>query len=296
MVERNARALRASVTGIGPSRMRGQALTEMAVLAVVLVPLFLLIPLLGKYAHIQQTTQQAARAAAWEATVTYDYEMDRLDRARQRELLIERHFGHADAQIATTNETPPEDDVRLGGSMFNTHSDQPLVERADIVLSDYAFEDQPGLVAGALSYFPDWLPGEFPPSRNGLVTASLQVSPQNLRYADGTPADGRNFNPFDSIDLEFNASHTLLADPWGAAGAGVQDTALHTRRRAAYQQVRTLVPSTNVSFLGDALDGLDWVPDILPVIGALKRLRPGYARHVMDVVPEDRLQDYPGGP
>mgnify|MGYP001105901116 CR=1 FL=1 len=66
---------------IGPASQRGQALTEMAILSVILVPLLLLIPLLGKYAHLQQNTQQAARAAAWEATVAPDYEMGTLDAA-----------------------------------------------------------------------------------------------------------------------------------------------------------------------------------------------------------------------
>ena len=66
---------------VGPALQRGQALTEMAILSVILVPLLQLIPLLGKYAHLQQNTQQAARAAAWEATVAPDYEMGTLDAA-----------------------------------------------------------------------------------------------------------------------------------------------------------------------------------------------------------------------
>ncbi len=50
----------------------GQAMTETIIAAsFVLVPLFLLIPLLGKYIDIQHSTIQAARYEAWEYTVWY---------------------------------------------------------------------------------------------------------------------------------------------------------------------------------------------------------------------------------
>jgi len=50
----------------------GQAMTETAIMAsMILVPLFLLIPLLGKYIDIHHSTIQAARYEAWEYTVWY---------------------------------------------------------------------------------------------------------------------------------------------------------------------------------------------------------------------------------
>lgn len=280
----------------GPSGQRGQALTEMAICAVILVPLVLLIPLLGKYAHIQQTIQQAARAAAWQATAVEDYVMETLDAGQQQALLVDRHFGHADDPITTAVE--PADDGRLRGTMFNTHSDQPLVEPADIQLDDYLLAEQTDLTGQFLGLLPDWLPGGFPPSRNGMVTARLQVSPQNLRYSDGSPVTAGTANwmslaPFDSIDLRFQASHTLLADPWGAAGSGINENTGEDRPRSAYQQVRTLVPTTNFSFIGDWMDNISGL-DRIPILGVPLRLRVGYAQDVMDVVPEDRLQEYPG--
>ena len=52
---------------------RGQALAEFVIAAAaVLIPLFLLVPLLGKYQDMQATTIQAARYAAWERTVWID--------------------------------------------------------------------------------------------------------------------------------------------------------------------------------------------------------------------------------
>jgi hypothetical protein len=53
-------------------KIRGQAMTETVIAAsFVLVPLFLLIPLIGKYIDIHHTTIQAARYEAWEYTVWY---------------------------------------------------------------------------------------------------------------------------------------------------------------------------------------------------------------------------------
>ena len=50
----------------------GQAMTELLITAsFVLVPLFLLIPLLGKYIDIKSSSIQAARYEAWEYTVWY---------------------------------------------------------------------------------------------------------------------------------------------------------------------------------------------------------------------------------
>ncbi|HHJ11674.1 MAG TPA: hypothetical protein ENK00_00715 [Chromatiales bacterium] len=52
---------------------QGQAMTEFVVTAsLVLVPLFLMIPLIGKYIDMRQSAIQAARYQAWEYTAWYD--------------------------------------------------------------------------------------------------------------------------------------------------------------------------------------------------------------------------------
>ena len=57
----------------GKSGHSGQAMTEMVIAAsFVLVPLFLLIPWLGKYIDLHQSAIQAARYEAWEYTVWYE--------------------------------------------------------------------------------------------------------------------------------------------------------------------------------------------------------------------------------
>lgn len=53
-------------------KIRGQAMTEFVVSAAfVLVPLFIIIPILGKYVDMKHMAVQAARYEAWEYTVNY---------------------------------------------------------------------------------------------------------------------------------------------------------------------------------------------------------------------------------
>lgn len=53
-------------------QMRGQAMTEFVVSAAfVLVPLFIIIPIIGKYVDMKHMAIQAARYEAWEYTVNY---------------------------------------------------------------------------------------------------------------------------------------------------------------------------------------------------------------------------------
>jgi hypothetical protein len=58
-----------------PGSPSGQAATECVILAaLVLVPLFLIIPLLGKYIDIKQAAIKQARFEAWEYTAWFDHD------------------------------------------------------------------------------------------------------------------------------------------------------------------------------------------------------------------------------
>ncbi len=63
---------------VPPKRMRGQAMTEVAIVAAwVLVPLFLIVPAFGKFIDMKHTAIQAARYQAWEYTVWYAEDCER---------------------------------------------------------------------------------------------------------------------------------------------------------------------------------------------------------------------------
>jgi len=59
-------------------RMPGQAMTELLICATfLLIPLFLIVPMFGKYIDMHHATIQAARYEAWEYTVWYEQAGDR---------------------------------------------------------------------------------------------------------------------------------------------------------------------------------------------------------------------------
>lgn len=270
----------------------GQALTELAILSAVLVPLFLLIPIVAKYAHLGQATKQAARSAAWEATVVEDHNwgtlMDASWRDRQRALLIDRHFGNADAPI-TSQPPTVEADAPVDNTLMGTFSGEPLLEQAGVELLPYKSESA-GFIGEALDGIDgilEALPGGFPPNEDGLVTAEVMVRPEDLKTADGSPATF--LAPFDTLGLEFRASHTVFADGWGAAGNGLEDSPSQGHDRSVYEQVRTFVPTSVLDGLNGTLDDLRVLEDI-PLVGVPFRMRPGYIQP--DIVPAHRLEAY----
>ncbi|MBB1061988.1 TadE/TadG family type IV pilus assembly protein [Marilutibacter spongiae] len=281
--------------GVGPRLQRGQALAELAILAVLLVPLFLLIPMLGKYAHTRQVAQQAARAAVWEATVVDGYDWNgtlknTAWRNKQRQLLIDRHFAMGDTRIAS-QAAQAQDTAAVDAPMMGTFSGKPLLTRGDFVLAPYTNGS-----AGAISKLLEGpgsllekLPGEFPPNKHGLVTAKVEVRPRNLETRQGTAATF--LKPFDAIDLVMTSEQALLADTWGASGNGHLDagSAFRNNRRVR-DQVRTLVPSAYLGdSIGEVLEKLEPMEKV-PLIGVPFRIRPGYIEP--DIVPRDRLKPY----
>ncbi len=258
-----------------PRHQRGQSMVEMAVLCLVLVPLFLLIPILGKYIHIRQQSQQATRAAAWEATTARSYAVPSTTQVRPQ--LIARYFGAADSKI--TSATPTSNVERLDDPLLNTFSDQPLLQRSDIGLRAYRNDAEPGImgkVTGLLSK----LPGPFPPNERGLITASMDMRIRDLRTTDGSAAT--YLEPFDTIGLRMQTSSTLLTDPWNAAGAGITGN----NPRSVKAQIRNIVPSSNLEGTASALKALSW----LPLFGVIGDLKPGHIEP--DVVPMDKLERY----
>ena len=258
-------------------RQRGQSLVEFAVLAAVLVPLFLLIPIMGKYIHVRQMSHQAARAAAWEATVSPDYALPQA--ARVRDLLVDRSFGAIDAPIRSQarggSGSQPVDNPLL-----NTFSGRALLERGDVRVNAYRNVSAPG-IQDKLTDMMRLLPGYAPPNSRGLVTSNIEITTQDIRLANGSAASF--LEPFDRLDLRMQASHTVLADAWNASGAG---SGSRPAPRTVLAQTRPLVPLDKLEPLDRALNALDWIP----LFGALEKLDLGYVDP--DVVPYDKMERY----
>lgn len=260
---------------------RGQALAELAVACVVLVPMFLLVPVVAKYGHIRQQSQQATRNAAWEMTATDSHGL--MSRQRLQEIAVERSFADADQAIQTA--------VRGGqrgefdSPMLNTFSGRKLVLREDLHVTAARDGRAPGLLSKVLGVLPDELPGEFPPNRNGYVDVTTRIDLRNLQTSDGRPA--RYLAPFDNLGLQMTGRQVLFVDGWNAAGSGVRQTGSN-HRRSVMRQVDTLAPASNLRDLNRTLDAVGRLP--LPIVGKLDELDLGYVEP--DIVPEDKLRRY----
>jgi hypothetical protein len=271
----------------GPRAQRGQALAEMAIAAAVIVPLFLLVPTLGKYFHMKQTAQQAARSAAWSATVRENYDWNGLgnDHVRERDLALDRHFGRALDPIRTQpSNAGANTDVR--NEMMNSFSNRHLIRRSDVTMNRFGNQEG-GQMSQALAMVEALPCGSFPPNQRGLVSSEIVLRPRNLQNSSGGAA--RFLDPFHNIDLEMRGQHTVLADSWNAAGSGIDESPSNGKSRGVHEQVKTLVITGCGEGLGEVLEDLSFL-EILPVLGTITRLRPGYIEP--DIVPRDKLERY----
>ncbi|MCW0404399.1 TadE family protein [Xanthomonas sacchari] len=260
-------------------RMRGQGMVELAVCAAVLVPLFLLIPVVAKLGHSKQMAMQAARNAAWEASVARNYQPP--SRAALQSKALDRNFADADAPI-----TSRASGVR-GGSfsdqMLNTFSNQKLLEKRDLSITRTANKGSPGYVDDAANVLPkNYFDNAFPPNRNGYVTAEVTLNYRDLKTTDGRPA--RYLEPLDNLNLVDKRHQTLLTDAWNASGP-------RSGARSVIATVRPLAPASYFQGLDPLIDTLKPLKPILPMVGSLGDLEIGTIEP--DVVPADKLADYP---
>lgn len=262
-------------------RQRGQAMVELAVACVVLVPMFLLVPVVAKYGHIRQQSQQATRNAAWEMTATDSHAL--MDRARLQAIAVDRSFDDADQAIQSAQRGGQRGE--WNSPMLNTFSGRKLALREDLHVTGARDQRAPGLLSRVLGALPDELPGEFPPNRDGYVEVTTRIDLRDLQTSDGRPA--RYLAPFDNLGLQMTGRQVLLVDAWNAAGSGVRQTGSN-HRRSVMRQVDTLVPASNLRDLNGMLDAVGSLP--LPIVGKLDELDLGYVEP--DIVPEDKLKRY----
>lgn len=186
----------------GPRRaQRGQATTEFVVLALVLVPLFLGVALIGKYIDMMQATEQASRYVAFEGVARHSGSSWKSD----AELALEvrrRFFSNSDAPVKTND----------AAGNFAAHRNPIWSDAGGRPLIDN-FEERVGVqtqVAGRNAIPMAYWAGGLALSEDNLYTGTVTAS----------PADVPNFRPFDSIGLTISRRTVLLADAWTARDPG----------------------------------------------------------------------------
>lgn len=264
-------------------RCPGQALTEFLVLALALIPLFLLIPLIAKYQDISYAVQMASRYVAFEAITRNDSHISWKSPEQLAGEVRRRFFGNSNAPIKT------------GDTAGNFLAHQNLFWRgpsgtaliAD-VNSDVSVSFGPGKRpnhADAFAPAQDGVPfnriagtsvaidiaGELGLSAKGTYTGNVTVKLANL------PAGLAAYQPFDSIKLSITRHTSVLIDGWQAKDPSQVESRIDSA---------LLIPGTALTAVAGIVDAT--VSGV--EIGQIQGPQLGKLEFWRDVVPADRLK------
>jgi hypothetical protein len=262
-------------------------MTEFAVLTLVMLPIMMGIPMVGKMIDLKQTTINASRYAAWEATVSDDYNVaDQID---------SRFFKDSESAIKTQNVAPASH--RLWGETSavdpSSYIEKGSVRIADDSAAAKALEVNitNGVQGGSTNSLTfggvvkdsgeilSWAPGtDWGVNDDGLLRAAVQVKiKQNYLLNQSNSAcfeEGKTF----SCMTEANS---IMVDNWSASND-----------RQAADRVRSFVPTTAIRDVSDILAAIGEVPTFAELKG-LKRKngKNGFGHVEMNVLPE-KLDTY----
>lgn len=272
---------------------RGQSLVEMAIALLVLVPLAAGVMLLGQYIHIKQQTQAAARAGAWEATVSPEVANRGMpDQVQALKNLRVRQFSNTKTVLTSTAQDPQ----ALGDPMLTTFANQELLKPSGVELTVYSQGEGPSVFDKALGLLKK-VSNTLPPNPEGLVTAEVHAKTELI-----TGTDGRGLAflaPLDTEQLDFSAKTVLLADAWNAAGGGENSDGspmAGSSNRTLRKVVKPLVPT---DWAGESITG--GLNDVMHVLGKIPIIDDllttnfdelAFGKVAPDAVPADKLVDY----
>lgn len=268
---------------LAAARSDGQALTEFLVVALALVPLFLLMPLIAKYQDIAHQTQMASRYVAFDAAARNGWQNSWKDPAQLAGEVRRRFFSNPDAPIKT-NDTAGNFDAHRN-LFWRGPANEPLIADFD---SDVAISFGENASASQAAGFKASRDGD-PFNKLGGMAAETNIAGQlNLTAAGiftgnvsvtlaNTPAFLKSYQPFDKINLAITLHTSVAVNGWDA------DTPHTIIDRI---DSKFLVPSTLLRPLGPVAGGLVTVFEVGQVPGP----RLGQLEFWQDVVPSDRLK------
>lgn len=254
---------------------RGQALAEFLAVSVAMIPLFLLMPMIGKYQDISHSTQMASRYVAFDAMNRNDSMGTWKPESQLADEVRRRFFSNSDAPIKTGDVAG---DFPANRNLFwSDPKGGPLIKRfnSDVSVS-FGFTN--GAHHGdAFSKTSDGAPfglhDQLGLQARGIYTANVTVTLANL------PSGLKFYEPFDRIDLSMTRSTSVVFDPWAA-------------RNPAQVEARiggnpSIFPAAGLQAVSPVVDASIAIID-LP--GALSGPKLGKLDFWRDVVPADRLK------
>lgn len=227
-----------------------------------LIPVFLIIPLLGKYADMKSAVVQAARYNAWERTVWYggtssssgDWEGNDKSESQIKTEMVSKFL---------TNDLWYD---RAGRAMTASSS------------NSITNEDSPGTANTILGFavtVADAL-GPFTLEMKGLYSGNASLSTAAITPIGVVLGEPGGLQKWDSLNLTISDKNVILANGWGANGAD------HVK-----SQVQGLTPTSILS--NSVIDAVRWILvaagfwELTPLVLELGKI-------VVDEVPPDRLE------
>jgi hypothetical protein len=255
-------------------KQQGQSFTEFILLALVLLPLFLLIPMIGKYQDISYSTTLASRYALF-AAETRGRTLDTPDRRQYlADNLRRRFFSRLDAPVKTND---------VAG---NVESDQhPLWKDPQHQALIHDFNDI------QLSFGDGTSKRDFKESHDGdpfllkqpLALEARGIYTVNVDVKLAHLPDGlKLYEPFNHLDLTLHKSASALLNPWTAWSPSNINTHLDKPEIVSTQALQALTPVVQAGVSLLELPGLvTGSPVSAPQFGKLELWD--------DVIPKDRL-------
>lgn len=277
-------------------KQRGQSLVEMVIALTVLVPLAAGVMLLGQFIHIKLQTQNAAREAAWAATVDPALATAGIPSKTTEETQLRQHqFADADSALLSGGSAP----AGFPDPMLTTFAGRPLLNPSDLTLKIYQQQASPSYLNAAINMLSNTLSqlglnNDLPPNRQGLVTAEVYANTQKILSTDGSPL--QFLGGLANKRMDISAKTVLLADTWDAAGGGEtlngQSAGGAYANRTVRAVIQPMVPSTWLGSLSSVINGAAKLLGSIPLINDL--LTPNMdhfemGRTAPDVVPVDKL-------
>jgi hypothetical protein len=178
-------------------RQRGQSTVEFVVLALVLTPLFIAVPLVGKYIDLMNATESASRYVAFEAMARNSASSWKTDAELATEVR-RRFFSNADAPIKTGDVAG--DFTAHRNPMWTDHTGRPFISRFADDVGVRTQVDSRNALAAALFADPMGL------SERNWYTATVTVRTAAIP----------EFVALDAAGLSISRRTVLLADAWTA--------------------------------------------------------------------------------
>jgi len=271
----------------------GQAMVELVIVAgFVLVPLFLAIPLLGKYLDVRSAAVQASRYAAWERTVWYGgdaatgmgwFGASKKWQANEKsDTQIRNELGVRQLSQTGTGDAFSNADRSAGAfkgdskMLWQDRSGQKLLANYSDIQNNIGSSLAPGtlnVILDPIANFASTL-GPFVLEMNGKYSATVNIKARDIDY---------DHFLFKNSTANFSEHNVLLANGWNANGP--DDPA----KTSVKQQVKGLTPT---SIFDTEFGGVNIIDVLLNVISIavpeVSKLDLGKIEP--DKVPPDRLK------